>query len=133
PSPPSAPLGPHTGAPPPPAKLSPVEALSAWAPWVLLSAVMIAWSYFKILGVGQIAIPIPQLHNRIFISLYRKPYAAVYLFQPLAVGTGALTATVLTAVLFSVRPATFLRSGFTTLRQLRLPCLTVALIVGLAF
>ncbi len=126
-------LGPHTDGAPPPAKLSPVEALSAWAPWVLLSAVMIAWSYFKILGVGQVAIPIPQLHNRIFISLYRKPYAAVYLFQPLAVGTAALTATVLTAVLFSVRPATFLRSGFTTLRQLRLPCLTVALIVGLAY
>ena len=94
---------------------------------------MIAWSYFKVLGVGQVAIPIPQLHNRIFISLYRKPYAAVYLFQPLAVGTGALTATVLTAVLFSVRPATFLKSGFKTLRQLRLPCLTVALIVGLAY
>ena len=126
-------LGPHTDGAPPPAKLSPVEALSAWAPWVLLSAVMIAWSYFKVLGVGQIAIPIPQLHNRIFISLYRKPYAAVYLFQPLAVGTAALTATVLTAVLFSVRPATFLRSGSKTLRQLRLPCLTVALIVGLAY
>ena len=126
-------LGPHTDGAPPPAKLSPVEALSAWAPWVLLSAVMIAWSYFKILGVGQVAIPIPQLHNRIFISLYRKPYAAVYLFQPLAVGTAALTATVLTAVLFRVRPATFLKSGSKTLRQLRLPCLTVALIVGLAY
>jgi L-lactate permease len=116
-----------------PAKLSPLEALSAWAPWVLLSVVMIAWSYFKVFATGQIAVPVPELHNRIFISLYKKPYAAVYLFQPLAVGTAVLTATLLTAVIFAVRPATFLRSGLTTVRQLRLPCLTVALIVGLAY
>jgi len=117
----------------PAAKLSPVEALQAWAPWVLLSAVMIAWSYLKLFQAGQIAVPVPLLHNRIFVSLYRKPYAAIYVFQPLAAGTAALTATVLTAAVFAVRPSSFLKSGFKTVSQLRLPCLTVALIVGLAY
>lgn len=109
------------------------QAVEAWAPWVLLSAVMIVWSYFKVLQKGQIALPVPHLHNAVFISLYGKRYAAVYVFQPLAAGTAALTATLLTALVFRTRPADVLRSGITTLRQLRLPSLTVALIVALAY
>ena len=109
------------------------QAVEAWAPWVLLSAVMIVWSYFKVLQKGQIALPVPHLHNAVFISLYGKQYAAVYIFQPLAAGTAALTATFLTALVFRTRPAAVLRSGITTLRQLRLPSLTVALIVALAY
>lgn len=109
-----------------------VEALEAWTPWILLSAVILAWSNLKLLQRGQIALPIPGLHNAIFITLYGKLYAAVYVFQPLAVGTGAFTAALLTALVFRVRPKIFLTSGYNTLRQLRLPCATVMLIVGLA-
>ncbi len=116
-----------------PTKLSRSEALAAWAPWVLLSVVMVAWSYLRLFQTGQVAVPVPQLHNKIFITLYQKSYGAVYLFQPLAAGTAALTATVLTALVFAVRPAALLNSGLKTLRQLRLPGLTVGLIVGLAY
>ncbi len=94
---------------------------------------MVAWSYFKLFQVGQIALPVPQLHNRVFITLYHKPYAAVYLFQPLAAGTAALTATILTALIFRVRPAPLLKAGLNTLRQIRRPGLTVCLIVALAY
>ncbi len=113
--------------------LTTAEALAAWAPWILLSAVMVAWSYLKLFQVGQLAISVPQLHNAVFITLYNKPYAAVYLFQPLAAGTAALTATVLTALVFRVSPRTFFVAGVKTARQLRLPCATVVLIVGLAY
>ncbi len=116
-----------------PAKLSFAESLAAWAPWVLLSGVMVAWSFFNLFRVGQVGVPVPQLHNKIFITLYRKPYAAVYLFQPLAAGTAALATTMITATLFAVQPATLLKSGLKTLRQLRLPGLTVGLIVALAY
>ena len=113
--------------------LTTAEALAAWAPWILLSAVMVAWSYLKLFQVGQLAISVPQLHNAVFVTLYNKPYAAVYLFQPLAAGTAALTATVLTALVFRVPPRTLFVAGLKTARQLRLPCMTVVLIVGLAY
>ena len=109
------------------------QALAAWAPWLILAGVMIAWSYFKLFQVAQRNVPVPYLHNAVFIALYHKLYAAVYQFQPLAAGTAALTATVVTALVFRCRPAVILRSGLTALKQLRLPALTVGLIVALAY
>jgi L-lactate permease len=95
--------------------------------------VMIAWALLKLFQVGQIALPLLELHNKILITLYNKPYSAVYLFQPLAAGTASLAATLLTALIFRVRVATLLASGLKTLCQVRLPALTVALIVALAY
>ena len=76
------------------------QALAAWAPWLILAGVMVAWSYFKLFQVAQRNVPVPYLHNAVFIALYRKLYTAVYQFQPLAAGTAALTATVVTALVF---------------------------------
>ncbi len=104
-----------------------------WLPWVLLSGVMVLWSYLKFFQKGQIAIAIPHLHNGVLITLYQKPYAALYTFQPLTAGTAALAATVLTALCFRVRPRVFANSGMKTFRQLLLPGLTVVLIVSLAY
>ena len=109
------------------------RALVAWAPWLILAGVMVAWSYFKASRIAELNIPVPLLHNAVFIALYHKLYTAVYQFQPLAAGTGALTATVITALLFRNRPALILSSGLNTLRQLRMPALTVGLIVALAY
>jgi lactate permease len=114
-------------------KLRRGEALAAWAPWIILSAVMIVWSQINLFRVGQISIPVPQLHNRVFLTLYHKPYSAIYIFQPLAAGTAALSATLLTALAFAVRPAVLLNSGLKAVRQVRLPALTVGLIVALAY
>lgn len=107
--------------------------LSAWLPWALLSAVMAMWSYLKLFQKGQITIPVPSLHNAVFITLYQKPYSALYSFQPLTGGTAVLATTVLIALAFRVRTRTFLSSGFKTLRQLQVPGFTVLLIVGLAY
>ncbi|MGB6482021.1 MAG: L-lactate permease [Candidatus Acidiferrales bacterium] len=114
-------------------RLSAWEAFAAWLPWILLSAVMVFWSYAKLFQKGQITFAIPHLHNAILITLYNKPYAAKYSFQPLATGTAAVFATVLTALCLRVRPKIFAESGVKTLRQLRLPGLTVLLIVALAY
>jgi lactate permease len=114
-------------------RLSRSQALAGWAPWLLLSGVMGAWSYFKLFQVGQVSVTFPELHNKIFITLYQKPYAALYQFQPLAAGSGALVATVFTALLFRVPAKTFFSSGLKTLLQLRMSGLTVVLIVGLAY
>jgi lactate permease len=109
------------------------ESLAAWAPWVLLAGVMVAWSYFHLFSVAQKSLPIPHLCNGVFITLYQKPYAAIFSFQPLAAGTAALAAMILTALLFRTSPTLVAKSGIKTLRQLRKPGLTVGLIVALAY
>lgn len=109
------------------------EGMAAWAPWVLLAAVMIAWSYLKLFQAGRLLIHVPWLHNAVFISLYHKPYAANYSFEPLAAGTAALVAAVITAMVLRASPGLFWRAGVKTVKQLLLPGLTVVLIVALAY
>ncbi|HVN78537.1 MAG TPA: L-lactate permease [Terriglobia bacterium] len=118
---------------PDPPALSSRQAIVAWLPWVMLAAVMVLWSYLKLFQVGQIIIPIPKLHNNVIITLYQKPYSALYSFQPLGIGTAVLAATVLTALCIRAGFQVVLKSGSKTLRQLRLPGLTVMMIVGLAY
>jgi L-lactate transport len=109
------------------------SAVAAWLPWAILAVVIVAWSQLKVAARGQMLFPIPILHNSVFITLYRKSYAAIFSFQPLATGTGVLVATIVTALCFRVRPRVFVEAGGKTLRQLRVPGLTVLFIVGLAY
>jgi lactate permease len=109
------------------------DSVTAWTPWVLLALIMIVWSYFKVFKRLEASIPVPGLHNAVYIALYHKTYSAIYDFQPLAAGTAALTATFATAVVLRASPRAFTRSGLITLRQLLLPGLTVVLIVGLSY
>lgn len=109
------------------------QGVAAWAPWVLLAAVMIIWSYLKLFQTGRLAIHVPWLHDAIFITLYQKPYAAIYNFEPLAAGTAALVATLITAIALRASPQLVLKSGIKTAKQLLLPGLTVVLIVALAY
>ena len=109
------------------------SALSAWGPWAILAVVMVAWSLFKVSAHGQVLMHIPILDNGVFITLYQKPYAAILSFQPLATGTGVLMATILVALSSRVSPRSFMEAGGRTLKQLRVPGLTVLFIVGLAY
>jgi lactate permease len=69
----------------------------------------------------------------VFITIYDKPYAAIWTFQPLGTGTAILFATVLTAFVVGLEP----RQVSTVLRmsvaQVWLPALTTTLIIGLAY
>ncbi|WP_263354874.1 L-lactate permease [Acidicapsa acidisoli] len=109
------------------------ESIAAWLPWVMLSVVVILWSWFKLLPLAQSILPVPSLHNAVLITLYQKPYAALYTFQPLGPGTAVLAATILTALCLRVPGKVFLISGAKTFRQLRIPAMTVMAIVGLAY
>ncbi len=105
-----------------------------WVPWLLVSAVVIAWTTFKIFAIGQSSIPWPGLHNAIAITLYNdKPYAAIWAFQPLATGTAILASAVLTALIFRLSIADFFGCIVRTVRQAWLAVLTVMFIVGLAY
>jgi lactate permease len=118
------------------AKASPraaVPAWQGWLPWVIVSVVVIAWTHLKIATLGQQTFHWPGLHNQVFITLYKKAYAANWVFQPLGTGTAILVAAIITAACVGVGPARFLGAVASTWRQSRLAILTVALIVGLAY
>jgi lactate permease len=111
-----------------------VASWQGWLPWLVVSAVVIGWTHFKIFTIGQTVIPWPGLHNAVAITLYAdKPYAANWVFQPLATGTAILLSAIITAGLVGLGPRAFVGCALLTWRQSRLAILTVALIIALAY
>jgi lactate permease len=109
-------------------------AWQGWLPWLIVSAVVILWTSLKIFAIGQIGVHWPGLDNAISITLYdNKPYAAVWVFQPLATGTAILLAAILTAAIFGLGLAAFFACVKDTLRQIWIAVVTVCSIVGLAY
>jgi lactate permease len=115
-------------------RTSTVSPWQGWLPWAIVSIVVIVWTLLNIAGIGQQAIHWPGLNNAISITLYHgKPYAAVWVFQPLATGTAILVAAVITAFATGISPAAFVGCIGTTIRQIWVAVVTVMLIVGLAY
>jgi lactate permease len=103
-------------------------------PWLIVTAIVIAWTYLKIATVGQQAIHWPGLDKAVSITLYHdKPYVAVWNFQPLGTGTAILLAAIITALLVRLSPAEFFRCAVRTIRQIWQAVVTVMLIVALAY
>jgi lactate permease len=112
----------------------PVPAWQGWMPWLILTAIVIVWTYMKVATVGQQAIHWPGLDKTVSITLYHdKPYAAVWNFQPLGTGTAILLAAIITALLVRLSPAEFFRCAVRTIRQIWQAVATVMLIVALAY
>jgi len=117
------------------------ETVRAWLPWVVVSLVVILatlkWpngkSTFQFVALGLQPIKWPGLNNAVFLTLYNKPYAAIYSFQPLGTGTMILIAVILTAIFLAVSPRMFFLALADTWRQLRFAILTVMLIIGMAY
>jgi len=104
-----------------------------WAPWVIISATVIVWTTFKINLIGEQKIPWVGLDQQVFITLYNKPYAAVWSFQPLATGTAILCAAIATALFCGVGARGYFKAIAVTWKQMRIATLTVAIIVGMAY
>lgn len=104
-----------------------------WIPWIVVSLVVIVWTQLKLSTVGRQVIAWPGLNHAVYITLYHKPYAATWTFEPLATGTAILLAALVTAMLFRVPPRRFAACALLTWRQVRLAVLTVSVIMGLAF
>ena len=111
-----------------------VPAWQGWLPWLIVSAVVIIWTSFGIFKFGQMAVHWPGLDKAVSITLYdNKPYAAVWVFQPLATGTAILLAAIITALVVRLPPAQFVGCIKQTLEQAWIAIVTVALIIGLAY
>ena len=105
-----------------------------WLPWLIVSGVVIVWTHLAFFKIGQQSIPWPGLHNAISITLYNnKPYAALWVFQPLGTGTAILLAAIITALVVRLSPDAFFDCVARTARQVWLAVVTVMLIIGLAY
>ncbi len=104
-----------------------------WIPWIIVSVIVVVWTHLQLYLVGQQKIAWPGLDKAVFITLFSKPYAATWVFQPLATGTSILLANVLTAILFGLSPLAYLECVIKTVRQIRLAVMTVSMIMGLAY
>jgi lactate permease len=118
------------------------DIVSAWMPWVLLSVCVFAWglkdvkTYFD--THTMIKFEVPGLHHQVQrnkdVSTDSKPEAAEFKINWLsATGTSIFFASVLSAVWMGVRPAEFCRIFFRTIREMRFPLLTIALMLALAY
>jgi lactate permease len=111
-----------------------VPAWQGWMPWLVVTAVVILWTSFKIAPMGQHAIPWPGLDKMVSITLYKdKPYAAVWSFQPLATGTAILVAALIVALLVRISIAELVQCAVRTIRQIWQAVVTVMFIVALAY
>ena len=104
-----------------------------WMPWIVVSAVVIVWVHAQISAIGDVKVQWPGLHNAVYVSLYHKPYAAVWDFQPMGTGTAILVAAVITALWTRTGVGDFLGCALKTWRQTRIAIVTVMMIVGLAY
>ncbi|KAI9029596.1 lactate permease [Phycomyces nitens] len=112
------------------------ETLLAWSPWIIIVVVVIIWSFAKVAEKGQLHVEWPQLHNRVWLTLYGKPYAAIWTFQPLATGTAILISFFPFAaivLMYGAHPRVFWHALKATYRQLHMPVLTVSFIMAFAY
>jgi len=117
-----------------PSSASKVAPWQGWMPWLVVTAVVIIWTVFKVAAVGAHSIPWPGLDKAVSITLYKdKPYAAVWAFQPLATGTAILVAALITALLVRLPIGELAQCALRTIRQLWQAVVTVMFIVALAY
>lgn len=104
-----------------------------WLPWLVITVVVMFWVYAKVFTLGETRVSWPGLDKQVFVTLYNKPYAAVWDFQPLGTGTAILLSAAITALLARLPAAEFLAAMRDAWVQVRIAVLTVCMIVGLAF
>jgi lactate permease len=117
------------------------EIFMAWMPYILLVAFVLLWGHKPFqakLNSFNIPVSWPGLHNTIRrmppVVARPAPYAAVYTFPWLsASGTACLFAAILAAIVAGLKPRQFAAVFGKTCRQLALPELTLAAVLGLAF
>jgi len=125
-----------------PRKHSTGEIFYAWSPYILLVIFVLLWGYPPIKAVLEKGItkliPMPGLHNMVMrmppVTKAPSPYPAVYTFNWLsAAGTSCFFAAIVSALILGMSPKKFASVTVSVSKQLALPMLTIASVLGLAF
>jgi lactate permease len=117
------------------------EIFRAWLPYALLAGCVLCWglpAFKAVLVRTSISIAWPALHELVMrmppVVATASPYDAKYNLDWLASpGTACLIASVLAALFAGLSPARFVRVFVSTFRQMFLPLVAIASVLGLAF
>ena len=117
------------------------ELVSAWSPYILLVVFVLAWRYPPIQALlNRVSVPIevPGLHNTIMrlppLTAEPSAYAAVYNFQWLSgAGTSCFLAAFTAALVLRLSVGQFAGIVRAVLKQLAMPLLTIASVLGVAY
>jgi lactate permease len=117
------------------------QIISAWVPWMLLTAFVFAWGLPPVkqhLEWATLRMEVPGLHHTVertppvVADSHREP--AVFKLNILsATGTGIFLAAVVSACWLRVSPRRFVYLGFLTCYRLRWPLFTIACMLAIAF
>lgn len=110
----------------------------AWFPYIIMTLIIVAWGLPSVKSVlnsiGFLKINIPGLGGSILISdgtaLPIKPFEFNYLSAP---GTAVIIASLISIPFMNLTGKEAMNTFISTLKQLYLPILTVATVVGFAF
>ena len=118
------------------------QALRAWMPWAVLSALVFTWGLPQTkTALNSISAPsfaVPGLHLSVLrappVVRATTPEEAIFVLNWLsATGTALLLAGVIAGMLLGMRPAALVRVFLDTLRRVRLPLVTIAAMLALGF
>ena len=110
-----------------------IPSWQGWMPWLIMCAIVFVWTELAVATWLAQPIQWPGLHNQVFITLYERPYAAVWNWQPFATGTAILLTAIVTAFVTGQYLGGVVKAFRTAFGQIMLPALTVGAIVGLAY
>jgi lactate permease len=122
----------------------PARILSAWVPWLLLTAFVFVWGlaslpdFKKALSPTVVPIQVPALHKRVARTepVVHEPEveSAVYNLNPLtATGTGIFFAAIVSAFWLRISVRRFVTIFLRTCFQMRWPLFTIACMLAIAF
>lgn len=95
-----------------------------------------SWTFAKVNAHGRTLVQWPNLHQRVYLTLYGKKYDAIWTFEPLATGTAILVSAFpfCSLVLWNgSHPRVFWQALKQTAKQLFFPILTVSFIMAFAY
>lgn len=115
--------------------------LRAWTPYLLLVVFVLLWGLGPVrarLEQVTLRLDVPFLHEQVMrmppVAKTAEPLKAVFKFDWLAAaGSGCMLAAILGGLVIGMRPRVMARAFAATLRQLALPVLTIASVLGFAF
>lgn len=119
-------------------KYSTGQVIRAWSPFIIMTIMIIAWGLQPVKdalnSIGNIKFVIPGLQNAILkpdgTPLVIKPFEFNYLSSS---GLALLLAAVISLPLIGMSFKEGAKTYFATLKQLKFPIITIALVVGFAF
>jgi lactate permease len=118
--------------------------IAAWAPWVIVSLVLMLWAWkawkgiIDIKGTTFIEYPIPGLHQMVerVAPVVAKPHpeAAVFKFGILSsIGTGILIAGIVSGFIMKISPREMLKAYSETFASLKFSFMTIIAMLGLSY